>query len=592
MKIYDELGYLLSDLDCDPLYNCNVTHKEIEKSLEGYIFSQSGWRSILAPSKDENDRSCDILNADKIIASNIARAFFEYLGKRNPTIVLARDARPTGRALQDICARILISLGADVRLLSISSAPETMCYLKDKSDAFFYISASHNPIGYNGFKFGSNGGVFDKQAFDEIEKIFKRMVLSEDYSDSVVSLSASLQKDAYREVLENHLNEKRKSIGSYRKFVLKTANAKESFAVPFGIVADFNGSARSSSNDMSFLSSLGAKVWSVNERPGQIEHGIVPEGENLELCKKTLSKVHKLDNNFILGYVPDNDGDRGNFVFVNNRGNASILDAQNVFALIASIEMADQVIKKEKRPAIAVNGPTSQRVDEIASIIGVDVFRSDIGESNVVALAKKLRGEGYSVHVCGEGSNGGIIANPAKVRDPMNSIMSIAKLYSVHGLYALLLESLSKYKNKRDVSLATLISSLPSYTTTPAFSKDAVLRIKCPDFDLLKLEYERLFLSEVNGYLTEGLAQYEIRQYEGTNEEIGIGIEHRPKKSQGGYKVIFYDNFMKFKASLWFSKSRTEPVMRVMVDVKGDNKDLHDKLLSWQRSLVLRADNA
>lgn len=591
MRRYDELGYLIADTSTDPLKDCNPTKEEIKASLDGYILSSSGWRTVFAESKDEQDRKGDVSAADRIIAATVARAFIAYLGKESPTIVLGRDARPTGRVLQDIVARIFISLGANVHLLSISSAPEIMCYKKENSDAFFYISASHNPIAHNGFKFGFDGGVYNKETVDRIATIFKDMLLSDNAVVEAKRISSATNEKEYIKVLNAHNKEKNDSINNYRRFVLKTAYARPSFNVPFGIVADFNGSARSTSGDMALLSSLRAKTWCVNDRPGQIEHAIVPEGENLEVCRRTLEKANKLDKDFILGYMPDNDGDRGNFVYIKSKGKAEIVNAQDVFALISAIDMAHQAIRKEKKPAIAINGPTSNRVEEIASLLGVEVFRSDIGENNVVTLAERKREEGYSVHVCGEGSNGGIITSPAKVRDPMNSIMSIAKLYAVDGLYSLLMEKLG-VNGCKEISLKSLIGAIPKYTTTPAFSKDAVLRIKCPDFDELKLEYEKLLRREVSTYMVNGIASYEVRQYEGSKEQIGIGEDHRTKPSQGGYKVIFYDSNNAFKASLWFSKSRTEPVMRVLVDVKGDSQELHDKLLAWQRSLVERADRS
>ena len=45
-------------------------------------------------------------------------------------------------------------------------------------------------------------------------------------------------------------------------------------------------------------------------------------------------------------------------------------------------------------------------------------------------------------------------------------------------------------------------------------------------------------------------------------------------------------------AYLWLSRSRTEPVCRVMVDVKDADMAEHDRLLAWQRSMVERADRA
>ena len=46
------------------------------------------------------------------------------------------------------------------------------------------------------------------------------------------------------------------------------------------------------------------------------------------------------------------------------------------------------------------------------------------------------------------------------------------------------------------------------------------------------------------------------------------------------------------QAYMWLRPSGTESVLRVLVDVRGDRKALHDRLLSWQRSLIEAADRA
>lgn len=592
MRFYDNsTGFFIADPTVNPLKDAYPTIKEIEESLKGYILSASGWRAVFAESKDEEDRTTRISNADKIITATVARAFVKYLNITRPRIVLGCDARPTGEVLCDIIARIFIALGCEVTNLYIASAPEIMAYSNAGFDAFFYISASHNPIGHNGFKFGYRGGVCTKDEVDEVIEIFMDMVHDEDVAPVARDLSAGMDVDAYMAVLMKHDAAKTAAFDYYRAFVLRIATANKLFSIPFGIVAEMNGSARSAFVDIPYLNKMGAKVWAVNAYPRQIAHAIVPEGENLELCRKTLEEMHAQDPDYILGYVPDNDGDRGNFVYTRSDGKAYILHAQDVFALVATIDLAHQAMTGDPSPAIAVNGPTSARIDDVASRLGVKVFRADVGEANVVTLAEKIRKEGYQVHVCGEGSNGGIITHPARVRDPMNSIMSIAKLYSIPGLYVYLLDKLG-VKRTKNVSLEAIIDALPKYTTTPAFSPDAVLRIRNKDFDALKLKYEELFEKEVSEHMTDGIARWEARQIEGIEEQVGFGPKFRRKNSTGGYKIVFYDKNDNFIAYMWLSKSKTEPVMRVMADVKGQDNPLHDKLLSWQRSLVERADAA
>ena len=85
-----------------------------------------------------------------------------------------------------------------------------------------------------------------------------------------------------------------------------------------------------------------------------------------------------------------------------------------------------------------------------------------------------------------------------------------------------------------------------------------------------------------------GFSSYRAFQMEGRSGEEGMGEAHRRIPSSGGYRIEFFDSFGR-AAFLWFSKSRTEALIRVMADVKGDNKVLHDELLSWHRALIKKA---
>ena len=592
MKFYDKYtGMYLSDSAVDPLQDIDVSLDDIKRCLSGYILSASGWRAVFAESKEDEDGTECVGACDRILSAAAAASFFAYLGKEHPVILLGSDARPTGRILTEIAARIFIALGADVEYLGVSSAPEIMAYSRlGVFSGFYYISASHNPIGHNGFKFGLSGGVLPGSEAEKAKSIFLSKI-DEELCGKMKGLSSSVTEEKMASVLRRHNSVKNSAMRYYSEFVLRTAHADDSFSVPFGVVIDFNGSARSASIDVPFLRKHGAAVWTVNGIPGQIAHAIVPEGANLETARKTLESIHKRNPAFMLGYMPDNDGDRGNFVYVTKRGSAKALNAQEVFALVASIELMHAVMMHPgRRIAIAVNGPTSLIIDDLASRLGVSVFRSDIGEANVVTLSDNLREQGYIVPLCGEGSNGGNITHPAKVRDPMNSVMTIAKLWSIPGLYDELMNALGRKGG--NVSLDALLAAFPKYYMTPAFSPDAVMKIKSKDWDALKAEYEKMIISEVEANKPENASGYEIRQYEGSSEEIGAGAEHRPCPSTGGYKVQFMGDDGKPVAYLWLSRSRTEPVCRVMVDVKDADMAEHDRLLAWQRSMVERADRA
>ena len=192
---------------------------------------------------------------------------------------------------------------------------------------------------------------------------------------------------------------------------------------PLGITADMNGSSRTRSVDDKIIMGTGINFLPFNNEPGIIAHAIIPEPENLKWCVEVMEDLHKDgDEDTILGYMPDCDGDRGNIVYWDTKSrSAKTIEAQDVFALSVIAETAFEMWKHNTFPqksllwkamahygksAVVVNGPTSMRIDHICKALNISLFRAEVGESNVVNLARETRSEGYSVRILGEGSNG------------------------------------------------------------------------------------------------------------------------------------------------------------------------------------------
>lgn len=592
MKFFDSTYHFpIADSGEMPLADLQTSMEKINDSLSHYIISASGWRTVFAASGDEEDTRPEIKDEDKVIVTILAKAYYDHVAIPKAKILIGIDARPTGQIIADIFIRTLIRCGAEVDYLFIAAAPEIMAFSHAQYDGFVYISASHNPIGHNGFKFGRSGGVYERDEADTLASAF-RAYMAEDPINTALALHAHPDQKAYESVLKKVDEKKREALAYYRDFVIQTAGIDKDFKAGIGIVAELNGSARGASIDKEFLTSLGVKVKAINDIPRQVVHAIVPEGENLELARQTLEQMHALDHSYSLGYTPDNDGDRGNFVATNKDGKAFILAAQEVFALVVAIELADQAMKGKKNLAVAVNGPTSERIDALASCFGAKVFRSEVGEANVVNLAAKLRKDGYTVHILGEGSNGGNITEPAKVRDPLNSIMTILKFFASPTLYAFMREKLQDLQG--DASIENLLAALPCYTTTGAFSKSAKMKVKSQDYARLKDRYESLFLAswpEMQKKLADyGITRFTEFQTEGIVEKEGMGKEKRGAKATGGLKIVFENNTGEHLAYMWTRPSGTEPLLRILVDVKGKKEALHDALLHYQRSLIEQAD--
>ena len=598
----------------------------VNTALGAMILSASGWRGIFAASGDEEDGTEDIKEAHRFISAAAAFVFAGYLQK-NALVLVGCDTRPTGKAIIEAVIPILLACGCVVRYAGVMAAPEIMAWagkfgVSTGNAGFIYISASHNPIGHNGIKFGlTDGGVLAAEEAAKLIAAFRQFFERDDFVTKIDELFSAADAAKIKNVyagIEDAKNEAKKAYYDFCGEVVWGGNAdiarafKDGLAKrPLGVVCDFNGSARTVSIDREFFSALGLKCEFINGKPGQIVHRIVPEGEALDPCRALLEEARSRDASFTLGYVPDCDGDRGNLVIWDDaHSRARALEAQEVFALACVAELSHLVWtgglvydgggRALTRAAVAVNDSTSMRIDRIAEAFGVSVFRAETGEANVVGLARKLRGEGYTVRILGEGSAGGNITHPSAVRDPINTVLAIAKLLSVRGsaekpgLFEIWLKLSGQAENFReDFTIAGIIASLPAFVTTPAYSQKAVLRIKTGDHAILKERYQKIFLREWEERKDELKARYGFYGWEAAaynRMEEKRGISSFGEAGRGGLRVSFRGGTGRETACIWMRGSATEPVFRIMADVEGGNVQAEEFLLDWQSRMIKEAD--
>jgi phosphoglucomutase len=607
-----------------------MTIEEVSHAVDKMILSASGWRGIFASdgsgTPDEESKTAEITEVHKIITGAAAYIFSEYLkeSKDNPVVFLGMDTRPTGRAIIDAMIPVLLASGCNARFSGFTAAPEIMAWARSAANAagFIYISASHNPVGHNGIKFGlTDGGVLSAEETNKLISNFRSFLKKDGCIQKINSLISAANPASLKTVYDNEAAAKAEARKAYYDFcgvvawdggilsacdngivsVLKDAIAKR----PLGVVCDFNGSARTVSADRDFFSALGLKFDCINGKPGEIVHSIVPEGESLDPCKALLEKARAGDPSFMIGYMPDCDGDRGNLVIWDDAKDAvRALEAQEVFALACVAELAHLVRMGTglSKAAVAVNDPTSMRTDRIAEAFGVSVFRAEVGEANVVSLARKLRGQGYTVRILGEGSAGGNITHPSAVRDPINTVIAIVKLLSLRssagkdGLFEIWCKrSGQAEKYREDFTLTDIIASLPPFVTTPAYSSAAVLRINTNDHTLLKDRYQKIFLREWENRKDElksrfGFCSWEARAYNGLEEKHCIS--RFGDAGRGGLKILFFNDKKRETAYIWMRGSATEPVFRIMADAEGNDAEVERFLLDWQKKMIMIADES
>ena len=569
-------------------------------ALDGMVLSASGWRAVFGGNDDSLERAISVAHRDLV-----ALAVDAFLGSFRPaettiTIAVATDTRPTGPAIADTVIRVAACRGLGIRWIGIAAAPELMAYVaaRPEIDGFVYVSASHNPPGHNGLKLGyADGTVMPAPKADPLISRFRSRAGDTQDLQNLVEAIAGLSPSVLEAVYQERDRFKREALHAYRDFFSTVGLAgysAERFTAeltgrltrsPLGIVAELNGSARSLSVDREVLPALGARLVVHNDSPGVFSHEILPEGAGLDQAKELLLFYGTRDPSFQIAYVPDNDGDRGNLVFRENE-RCEALDAQTVFALSVMIELAwarRVTLGKDTRCAVVANGPTSARVDEICRAYQATLFRAEVGEANVVSLAHSLAAKGWTVVIMGEGSNGGNITPPGQVRDPLSTLRAMLKLYAfrldgAEGPWP---------------GFLTVADSLPRYRTLATDDPRAKMHIGELSHRELKRRYEAVLQTRAPT-MAEHLSQeyatsveWRVINYEGIETREGIG--RRSGEERGGLRVAFTDGDGGTVASVWMRGSGTEPVFRVLADCRGERGDLLDRLVEWQRSLVLAA---
>ena len=628
-------------------------YPELQQAFEKMILSASGWRKVFAQSGSENDGAPEISAVDRDIVFFAAQSFAEFLQAEFPairTVVIARDSRPTGAALLKEAVTVFTAASAitssdvstitatsavkssealAVQSVGIAAAPEIMAYARSTGAAFMYISASHNPIGHNGFKFGlDTGGVLDGSQSARLIALFTQKCAAA-HQDTAAVLRKQAAPAPVQAVFEAEAAHKQAALTAYKNFLQEViADSKDAAeqarffdgiqaqctalaaaGKPFTLVADFNGSARAASLDRTFFEKLGMQLVGIAEKAGNIVHGIVPEGGNLATCAAKIEELHRSNpaqaENTLFGYMPDCDGDRGNIIYWDEaQQKALILEAQEVFALsvIAELSYLHYSGNISVSLAVTINGPTSLRINEIAKALEAEVFYAEVGEANVVNRAEDARRYGYKVRILGEGSNGGNITYPAAVRDPLNTLFAISKLLLIKDTpsascpFRIWCErSGQTTKYRKDFTFADIIATLPRYWTTPTQEARALMHIHTTDNIALKSAYQKIFMQEwvdKKQLLQDrfGIAACKVFAYNGTvcTENLrDFGVS-----AKGGLKVQFYNANHTPIAFIWMRGSGTEPVFRIMADIKGHDQAAEEYLVQWQGDMVRKADAA
>jgi phosphomannomutase len=364
------------------------------------------------------------------VISDFSKAFASYLKKG--TVVVGRDPRASGEKIKDAVISELNKCGLDVVYLGICPTPTVQLMVKElKADGGLIITASHNPVQWNGLKFVRQDGIFlNAGEAEALIKIYEH----KSFIPSNKNGSIKTHNDPF---------------GAHIKKVLECVDVPSIKKRKFKVALDSCNGAGSKIT-VKLLKELGCEVIELNtELSGTFPHNPEPIPENLnDLCKKV--KGSGAD----IGFAQDADADR--LAIVTEKGIApgeEFTLAIAVGHVLSSLKNAGQ--------KVVTNLSTSLMVEEVAKKYGATVIRTKIGEVNVAEEMVKQKAV-----IGGEGNGGVMHPRVGYNRDSLIGIgIVLGALASSGKSISAIIDSLPQYsivKKKVDCSSKAEVDSLIS----------------------------------------------------------------------------------------------------------------------------------
>ncbi len=361
------------------------------------------------------------LNLENIIA--YIRAF-SYLAFNN-SCVLAYDARTTGKLISRVVSAALRCQGIDVYNLGIAPTPVLVMASRQRKDIGVMITASHNPLNWNGIKFIINGRcVFD----EELKEILSRVNESKDIgsvmyyknSNNEIGKEYSIHNTNYIRELIQFINDNIQNIAGG----VKSSNPMVVVDTSIGTVKRYI---------QAIYSNLGFKYVTMID------------SNEPDPTSRSLTELKMLTSNNGIGFAFDSDADR---LVVVNQGKVLSPDDTLLLCIASLIDKASYSINY-RSTTITVSVDTSNSIRDLASSYNCKLCYAKVGESNMV----KSMLNNNSI-IGGEGSSAGFIMN--NFNSCRDAILASLLILLINEHVDKILEEYSRYHIKRGkVSVST-----------------------------------------------------------------------------------------------------------------------------------------
>lgn len=332
-----------------------------------------------------------------LLAMQLGQAGAYVLTKENehkPTIMVGCDTRISGDMLANALMAGICSVGANAVYVGVIPTP-AVAYLtrKYKVDAGVVISASHNPVEFNGIKFfDGNGYKLPDAMEDEIESLIKN-----DMSEIRFPIGANVGKIKYRtDAREEYINH------SIQKVNVDLSKLK--------IVVDCAEGA-SYYTSVEALKELGANIVAIHN---------LPDGTNINAnCGSTHMeelKARVVYEKANVGLAFDGDADR--LLAVDEMGN--VVDGDQIMAIVGNHMKQKGELKND---TIVATIMSNLGFFLMAEKNGIQAEQTAVGDRYVLERMRKI-----GANLGGEQSGHIIFLNENTTGDGLLSALHLLKV--------------------------------------------------------------------------------------------------------------------------------------------------------------------
>ncbi|MBD3391255.1 MAG: phosphoglucosamine mutase [Chitinivibrionales bacterium] len=332
-----------------------------------------------------------------------AMAFLQTKTAGGGRMLVGRDTRPTGPDLARAAFRGIRLAGGIPVDIGIAPTPTTCFAVKHLgASGGIVITASHNPLPYNGYKMVHGSGRL--YAGDECDALYRQYAAGDfprqsDFDSSDDTPAETLNAaDAHVAAI----------VGAVDSEAIRNAGIRIA-------IDSVNGAGGAVFPRL--LDKLGVAWEGVHtDLGGNFAHNPEPRPEHLA----DLAALLTSGSGFWGGFAFDPDADR----LAPMGENGEPISEEMTFALALGSVLA------RNATSVATNLSTSMVIDDIVRAFGVKLFRTKIGEANVVQAMRE-----HDCGIGGEGNGGVIYPRVSTVRDGPVAL-------------ALILERMAKEKKK------------------------------------------------------------------------------------------------------------------------------------------------